>query len=111
VVDDSLKVQPEASDADDPRAIADRFVRLACLTYGGDHTERRDRARELLSTHPSISGENIYTAVTVGDVTAVESVLEANPGLAKIRGGTHHWEPLLYAAYSRLNSEAEGHST
>jgi len=24
---------------------------------------------------------------------------------------SNNWEPLLYAAYSRLNSEAEGHST
>jgi len=107
----SWSVPQEASDVDDPRAIADRFVRLACLTYAGDHTKRRDRARELLAAHPSISGENIYTAVTVGDVAAVQSMLEANPGLAKLRGGPNNWEPLLYAAYSRLNSEADGHST
>jgi hypothetical protein len=27
------------------------------------------------------------------------------------KGGPFNWEPLLYAAYSRLDSEAEGHST
>ena len=27
------------------------------------------------------------------------------------KGGPFDWEPLLYAAYSRLDSEAEGHST
>src|SRR6185503_12033736 len=54
VHEDSWSVPQEASDVDDPRAIADRFVRLACLTYAGDHTKRRDRARELLAAHPSI---------------------------------------------------------
>ncbi len=97
--------------ADESQTITDRFISLACLNYGEDWTDRRVQARELLAAHPSISGENIYTAATVGDVAAVERMLAANPALAKRRGGPHSWEPLLYASYSRLNSDAEGHST
>ncbi len=107
----SWSVRQEADDGDDPHAIADRFIRRACLTYLSDHTDRRDQARELLASHPSICRENIYTAATVGDVAAVRAMLRLNPELAKFRGGPNSWEPLLYAAYSRFNSEAEGNST
>jgi len=98
-------------DADDTEPLADRFIRLACLNYGDDHKRWRDQARELLSEHPSLVNENIYTAVTVGDVATVAAMLKTNPRAARVRGGPYRWEPLLYAAYSRLNSEAPGHST
>jgi hypothetical protein len=58
----------------------------------------------LLAAHPSLSRENIYTAAAVGDVAAVQEMLAANPGLASLRGGPHHWEP---SNASRLNSEAK----
>jgi ankyrin repeat protein len=90
---------------------ADRFVRLACLDYQNDHAERRNKARDLLAENPSISGENIYTATTVGDLVTVKGLLDENSKLATVRGGPHNWEPLLYAAYSRLNDTVHGHST
>ena len=96
---------------DDAEPIADRFTRLACLNYLDDHTRWRDQARELLASHPELSRENIYTAATVGDVAAVTLMLKANPRLATLGGGPHNWEPLLYAAYSRLDSDAARHST
>jgi ankyrin repeat protein len=112
VVDEySWSVPHETASADNPRPIADQFIRLACLTYLPDHTDRRDKARELLAAHPSICRENIYAAATVGDVAAAHAMLGTNPALVKMRGGPNNWEPLLYAAYSRLNSEAKGHST
>ena len=55
--------------------------------------------------------ENIYTAVTVGDIATVATMLKTNPRSAGLRGGPYMWEPLLYATYSRLNSDAPGHST
>ena len=96
---------------DDAESIGDRFIRLACLNYLDDHTRWRDQARELLASDPLLSRENIYTAATVGDVTAVSWILKANPGSATMRGGPYNWEPLLYAAYSRVNSDATQHST
>lgn len=107
----SWSVPREADDANEPQAIANRFIHLACLDYLSDHTERRDQARELLAAHPSIGRQNIYAAATVGEVTSVQELLKVNPRLATIRGGPNNWEPLLYAAYSRLNSEAEENST
>ena len=112
VVDQYLWSAPsEPSADDDSQTTADRFINLACLTYGDDWTERRDQARELLAAHPSLSDENIYTAATVGDVAVVKRMLNAGPTLAGTRGGPRKWEPLLYATYSRLNSVADGHST
>jgi len=90
---------------------ANRFLRLACITYfDGDHPSRRVRARQLLAAKPHLAKANIYTAAAVGDVAAVADFL-AKGADVHAKGGPFDWEPLLYAAYSRLDSEAEGHST
>ncbi len=90
---------------------ANRFLRLACITYfDGDHPSRRDRARQLLAKKTHLAKANIYTAAAVGDVAAVADFLAKNAGV-HAKGGPFNWEPLLYAAYSRLDSQAEEHST
>jgi len=93
------------------RARAEEFLRLACLTYGGDDAARRERARELLAAHPDIATASIHAMAAVGDVTAAAALLADDPGQAGTPGGPHDWEPLLYLAYSRLDSTAAGHST
>src|SRR5215813_8614372 len=109
---DQHSLLPRAQTAqDDAEPTRDRFIRLACLNYLDDHTRWRDQAREFLAAHPSLSRENIYTAAAVGDVAAVTLMLKANPRSATLCGGPYSWEPLLYAAYSRLNSDASNHST
>lgn len=90
---------------------ANRFLRLACITYfDGDHPSRRVRARQLIAEKPHLAKANIYTAAAVGDVAAVADFLAKGADM-HAKGGPFDWEPLLYAAYSRLDSEAEGHST
>ena len=90
---------------------ANKFLRLACITYfDGDHPSRRVRARQLLAEKPHLAKANIYTAAAVGDVAAVADFL-AKGADVHAKGGPFDWEPLLYAAYSRLDSEAEEHST
>jgi len=93
------------------QARADEFLRLACLTYGGDDRARRERARELLVSHPEIATASIHTIAAVGDVAAATSLLAADPAQADAAGGPYDWPPLLYLAYSRLDSTAPGHST
>jgi ankyrin repeat protein len=93
------------------RARAEEFLRLACLTYGGDDAARRERARELLAARPDIAKASIHAMAAVGDVTATAALLADDPGQASTPGGPHDWEPLLYLAYSRLDSTAVGHST
>ena len=93
-------------------ARAREFLRLACLTYGDDDPARREQARELLAAHPQIAAASIYTAAAAGDVAAAAAaILADDPAQASIPGGPHDWEPLLYLAYSRLDSTAPGHST
>jgi hypothetical protein len=91
-------------------ARAREFLRLACLTYGGDDPARRGQARELLAVHPQIAAASIHTAAA-GDVAAAAAILADDPAQASAHGGPHDWEPLLYLAYSRLDSTAPGHST
>ena len=99
------------SPSDDSSPVSDQFINLAALTYGGDHTSRRDKARALYAANPTIGRENVYTAATVGEVALVRQLLKENSSLAKTRGGPRNWEPLLYAAYSRFNSDDPNHST
>lgn len=87
------------------------FLRLACLAYGGDSVTRVDAARELLRAHPELGSADIFTTAAVGDVAAARTALEADPTLARRSGGPLDWEPLVYLAYSRLDSAAAGHST
>lgn len=90
---------------------ANRFLRLACLTYSADGPDRWDAARELLKLHPELARASIYTIAAIGDVHSAQELLEADPSQARRLGGPYDWEPLLYACYSRLDSTAAGHST
>jgi hypothetical protein len=109
-VSEHFFLPPEISKADADEPLVDRFIRLACLDYRTDHAHRRVLARQLFSEHPTLAHENIYAAAVVGDVNTVRRMLRENPKLARSRGGPHHWEPLLYACYSRLNSDVKEHS-
>ena len=100
--------QPDEPKSEDE---VNMFLRLACITYfDGDDPSRRARARQLLAEKPHLAKANIYTAAAVGDFAAVADFL-AKGADVHAKGGPFDWEPLLYAAYSRLDSEAEGHST
>jgi hypothetical protein len=110
VVDEFIWDPPEDPAAEEGSAV-DRFVRLACLNYGNWHPSYAERARRVLAENPEISRADIYAAATVGDVAAARAMLSREPSLAHTKGGVFHWEPLLYATYSRLNSADPAHST
>jgi ankyrin repeat protein len=111
VVEGHTFMPPHPKSVSDTESLSNQFIRLACLDYLADQVERREQAREMLAQNPAIAFENIFTASTVGDIEAVTRLLEQKPELATTRGGPHNWEPLLYAAYSRLNSTQPEHST
>ena len=90
---------------------ADEFLRLACLRYGGDRSEDRALARDMLTAHPELASASIYTMAAVGDVAAARELLARDRAAASREGGPHRWEPLLYACYSRLNRDRPGDST
>ncbi len=100
-------VEPQTPDRDP----ADRFLRLACLRYGGDRPERRNEARLMLDRTPSLAAASIHASAAAGDVAASRAILGADPSLANRQGGPFGWPPILYLAYSRLPSEDGGRST
>jgi hypothetical protein len=98
----SPHAQPVGGPLADEPAIADEFLRLACLNYGDDDPPRRQRAAELLAAHPWLPGATIYTAAAVGDLPAARRLLAEVPALARREGGPYAWEPLLYLTYARV---------
>ena len=93
--------QPVGGPLTDERAIIDEYLRLACLTYGDDDSERLRRAQALLAEHDWLAGASIHTIAATGDLDAARELLERDPAQASVVGGPHEWEPLLYLTYSR----------
>jgi ankyrin repeat protein len=99
----------------DPRAadgpLIDRFLRLACLSYGNWNLSMAEEARWIIAGHPELATADLYTACTVGEVDAAGSIIARDPALVNRKGGALRWQPLLYCCYSRLNSPNPRHST
>jgi ankyrin repeat protein len=88
--------------ADDAGAsLADDFLRLASLYYGGDEPERWAQARRLLAEHPEITQDNVSVAAAAADGGALRRMLSADPAAALREGGPFRWQPLMYLAYAR----------
>ena len=96
---------------DDASSLVDVCIRLACLVYGAWHRSNPAKAHRLLDEHPELAHADIYTAAATGDVTAVRAMIERDPALVHTKGGPLHWEPLLYACYSRLDDARPDRST
>jgi hypothetical protein len=80
---------------------ADRFLRMACLSYESTGPVEWAEARALLADHPEISEGSAPVAAAAGDVAALDRVLQSDPAAARREGGPYRWEPLLYLAYAR----------
>jgi ankyrin repeat protein len=82
--------------------IADEFLMLACLRYGGDDAQDRWlRAARLLAEHPGITRTSVHAAAAAADAEALRALLRRDPSLAGAQDGPYRWEPLLYLAYAR----------
>jgi hypothetical protein len=80
------------------------FLRLACLTYGGDDPARWAQAQAMLDADPGLAGATIHTAAAAGDPDAARRILAEDPARARRPGGPHDWEPLMYLSYSRVRA-------
>ena len=94
--------QPVGQPVADDDALADEFLRLACLNYGDDDPDRLRRAELLLQEHDWLARANIHTIAATGEVGAARELLDRDPSHASLLGGPHGWEPLLYLTYSRV---------
>jgi ankyrin repeat protein len=91
-----LKMHVEALTLDaDTRAEA--LVRSAC-------SADLRRARALLAADPQLTRHDLASACVAGDEAEVARRLAGRPGAGAAREGTGplHWEPILYACFSRL---------
>lgn len=92
---------------DEPSAdqLANDFLHHVVNSYSevdDPDPSRWQYAKDLLDAHQEIRDENIYTACAIGDAARVKKWLDEEPGLINQKGGYYNWEPLMYAAYSRL---------
>jgi hypothetical protein len=86
--------------------LADRFLRLACLTYSDDQAADRAAAGRLLAEHPGLPGQSLLAAAACADAEQVRRHLAGRPAGASVTGGPHGWSPLLYLAYARPDPDA-----
>jgi ankyrin repeat protein len=87
---------------------AERFIRHACLSYGGDDQPWRfERAAEWLRQLPDLSRGDFYCALAAADLQAVAAFLRADSTLAQRNGGPRDWPPLMYVTYSRVEQNKQ----
>lgn len=90
--------------------LVSRFLRNASpdwrLTTGSDVRIARSTASRLLDQHPAIARENIFTAVTCGDVERVRELLTEDPARATEPDPDRNWPPLLFLSNTRLHQDA-----
>ncbi len=94
--------EPVGGPLADDVACADELLRLACLTFGADHSDRRAQADRMLVEHPHLAGWSVYTAAATGTVETMRYLLANDPTAAEREGGPFAWPPLLYLTFSRL---------
>ena len=84
-----------------------RFLDFACWDHHvhgkGDHRMYDRAAQRLLTQHPEIQRDSIYTAIVCGDLAEVERIIAATPSAASEPGGSRGWTPLLYLCYTRFS--------
>jgi hypothetical protein len=100
--------QPIGEPIADERALADEFLRLACLNFGEDDPARRMQAATLLKDNPGLARASIHTAAAVGDADHVRALVKDDATVANAEGGPFNWVPLLYVAYARVGDRPLG---
>jgi len=94
--------EPVGGPLADEAEIADEFLRLITLNYGGDDPDRLARGEALLAEHDWLATANVYTIAATGELDAARDLLAGDPAAASRVGGPYRWEPLLYLTYARL---------
>lgn len=78
------------------------FIEAACVPLGSSHSSGTlEQAQAILSAHPELADQSIYTAAILGNQAAVQSFLAHDAGGATAKGGLHGWDALTYLCFSR----------
>jgi ankyrin repeat protein len=85
------------------------FLESACWDHHvhgkADHRMYDCAASRLLTQHPELARDSLYTAVVCGDIQEVERILTRRPEAACEPGGSRGWTPLLYLCYTRFTHQ------
>jgi ankyrin repeat protein len=83
-----------------------KFLTFSCWDHHvhgkGDHRMYDRAAQRLLSQHPEIAHDSLYTAIVCGDIREVERILSERPEAASEAGGSRGWPPILYLCFTRF---------
>ncbi len=93
---------PDSATSSD-KSPADRFLRVACLTYQDDSPADREAAAALLAADPQLPSSSIAVAAACADAVQVRQFLATDPSSATAPSGPFGWSPLLYQAFARLD--------
>ena len=94
-----------------PAARTDVFIRLACLVYGGWDRANPARARRMLAEEPASHEPTSMRRPQPVTSRPCASCSTRIPAIVNVKGGPLHWEPLLYASYSRIDEAGSDRST
>jgi ankyrin repeat protein len=101
----------------DHGARVNAFLEYACIdpvlaSGPASHARRARTALRILTRHPEIARDSIYTAVVCGELAEVQRILAERPAAAAEPGGPQRrrhlaagenlWTPLLHLCYGRL---------
>ncbi len=67
---------------------------------------RSGRAERILALHPKIRAASFYTALVLGDASAVDARLTKDRSLATTAGGPRGWLPIHYICHTAVGSAA-----
>jgi len=83
-----------------------RFLDCACWDHHvhgrGDFAMNEAAALRALAKEPDLARANLYTAIVCGEIDEMRRILDAEPALINVKGGSRRWEPILYLCYARL---------
>jgi ankyrin repeat protein len=81
------------------------LLRATASPRDGDRKSARARLAPLLATPPAGADQSAHLAAALGDATALQRILAADPAAATARGGPFQWDPLTHLAFSVLLDE------
>ena len=84
------------------------FVENACHDYAEDGPSPQDRideAHRMLAEDASVATGSVEALATVGDHNTLAALLDEQPHLVNEPCGPNRWPPLLYATYSRIDTD------
>ena len=70
----------------------EKFIEAALPPAANHRAGTLDEALVVVAQEPAVVQASLYTAVVAGDAEAAAKFIQADPGLAKEKGGPNQWK-------------------